>query len=246
MGRFRLFPYEIIHKKWQYHLLKMLKEVDSSQEIQSLIDKLWKGYPNGFVAYVTSGRVPEKCKGLAKYLAKYVASPPIAVRRIMKYDDKVVTYWYKDHKRKGKKVETVDVYTFIGRMVEHILPKGFQRVRYYGVQATKTFFKWREVVKEGLKRVGRVIQGCYQVVEKKSYRERYKEVSGRDPFHCRYCGGKMDVWKRWHPKYGIIFDEFENMKAGRYEGEKGRDSGGRYSVQPSSGAIQLSLLPLRT
>jgi hypothetical protein len=28
--------------------------------------------------------------------------------------------------------------TFIGRMVQHVVPKGFQRVRYYGVQATKT------------------------------------------------------------------------------------------------------------
>jgi|GEM_PF-2852785 len=34
--------------------------------------------------------------------------------------------------------------TFIGRMVQHILPKGFQRIRYYGLQATKTYEKWAE------------------------------------------------------------------------------------------------------
>jgi hypothetical protein len=42
-----------------------------------------------------------------------------------------VTYWYRDHMQQGKRrVETVSRTTFIGRMVQHILPKGFQRIRY--------------------------------------------------------------------------------------------------------------------
>jgi hypothetical protein len=48
-----------------------------------------------------------------------------------------VTYWYRDHQRGGRRTEeTVSRETFIGRMVQHILPKGFQRIRYYGLQAT--------------------------------------------------------------------------------------------------------------
>ncbi len=147
------FPYKIIHKKWQYHLLRMLKKEDKAGEIRLLIDKLWKDYPSGFVANVGKGNVPEHCRGLARYLAKYVASPPIAIRRIVKYDGQTVTYWYNDHKTKARKSETVDVYTFIGRMVQHIFPKNFHRVRYCGVQATKTFSKWKEVIKEGFSTV---------------------------------------------------------------------------------------------
>jgi hypothetical protein len=97
---------------------------------------------------VTKGKVPEQCRGLAKYLAKYVASPPIAIRRLIGYSGEEVTYWYKEHHTKKKAVVTVNVMTFIGRMVQHILPKGFQRVRYYGLQATKTFKKWVHVIKE--------------------------------------------------------------------------------------------------
>ena len=41
--------------------------------------------------------------------------------------------------------ETVAVDTFIGRMVQHTMPKGFKRIRYYGVQATKTFAKVKVV-----------------------------------------------------------------------------------------------------
>jgi hypothetical protein len=75
---------------------------------------------------------------LTRYLVKYVVSPPIALSRIIAYDrdQGTVTYWYRDHRRPGKTRETVSRETFIGRMVQHILPKGFQRIRYYGLQAT--------------------------------------------------------------------------------------------------------------
>ena len=33
-----------------------------------------------------------------------------------------VKYWYNDHKSKGKKIETILVFVFIGRMVQHIMP----------------------------------------------------------------------------------------------------------------------------
>lgn len=63
---------------------------------------LWKKYPKGLVANINKGSVPEACRGLAGYLAKYVASPPVAVRRIVNYDGKSVGYWYKDHRTKSK------------------------------------------------------------------------------------------------------------------------------------------------
>jgi len=235
------FKYEIIHKKWQYYLFKMVKEYFGSKEIDKLIDNLWKKYPKGLVANVSKGNVPESSKGLARYLAKYVASPPIAIRRIVKYDGQRVTYWYQDHKTKSKKYENVDVFTFIGRMVQHILPKWFQRVRYYGLEATKTFKKWVKVIQEGVKKIGRIVEGAYQIVCKKNYRERYQEISGCDPMICRYCGHEMDLWKMWDPKYGVIYDELENSKEEKYEKKTEGDRRSRYSVRPFTEGIQLSL-----
>ena len=243
----RYFPYEIIHKKWRYHLLKMMKEIIPTAEVKMVVDDLWKKYPKGFVAHVTKGKVPDQCRGLARYLAKYVASPPIALRRILSYTGQEVTYWYKDHQTKGKEVVTVDVLTFIGRMVQHILPKGFQRIRNYGLQATKTFKKWVEVIKQGLRKVGRAIKGAYEVVASKGYRERYKEMSGRDPLICRCCGREMYLWKIWHPKYGTIYDEWENLKAEKYEQlvKEGDTGGGGYSLWSPAGGVQLPLFPVR-
>ena len=57
---------------------------------------------------------------------------------------------------------------FIGRMVQHIMPKGFQRVRYYGLQATKTFKKWVDVISKGIQEIGRVIKGTYKIIRVKT------------------------------------------------------------------------------
>jgi hypothetical protein len=242
----RYFRYKIIHKKWQYHLLTMVKSWFDTSGIKKLVDRLWKEYPNGLVANVSKGSVPERARGLARYLAKYVACPPIAVRRIINYNGRTVTYWYKDHETKSKKVETVDVDVFIGRMVQHIMPKGFQRVRYYGLQATKTFKKWSVVIRKGIRALGRVVKGAYQIVKGKKYRERYMEISSQDPFLCRHCGHEMVLWKIWHPKYGDIYDEYENLKAEKYVPilEQGDCRGEGCSVRSPPGAIQLSLFPL--
>lgn len=199
------FPYEMIHKKWQYHLLGMLKE-HFGKTVDSLVDLLWKQYSQGFVGHVSKGKAPEHSKGLAKYLAKYVASPPISTRRMLKYDGDSVTYYYQEHKSKQRKTETVSVNTFIGRMVQHILPKGFQRIRYYGLQSTKTFSKWCDLIKEGLKKIGKVIQDAYHVITLQNYRDRYNETFGKDPLACSHCGGVMELWKIWHPLHGFIYD----------------------------------------
>ena len=174
-------------------------------------------------------------------------SPPIAVRRIESYDCKTVRYWYQDHKTKPKKFATVDVFTFIGRMVQHIMPKKIHRVRYYGLEATKSFKKWAEVIQRGMKKLGKMFKGAYQIVRGKKYRERYQEISGHDPMKCRHCGGEMDLWKIWHPKYGLIYDESEKIKAGKYESkpEQATEGGRGCTVRSSSGRVQLSLFPLQ-
>jgi len=99
-GRFKEFgfiDFNLLHTKWQYHLLRMLRDNVKSKEIKEKIDRCWRDYPDGLVAYIEKGDIPKGGKGLARYLAKYVVSPPISLKRIMKYDGKKVRYWYNDH-----------------------------------------------------------------------------------------------------------------------------------------------------
>ena len=208
-------PYEMLRKKWQWHLLTMLKETLKSKEINGLVDACYRRYPNGFVANVQKGDVPSRYESLARYLAKYVVSPPISLRRIDYYNGSHVGYHYRSHKTDRVEKERVDVYTFIGRMIQHVLPKGFKRIRYYGVQATKTFEKVKGLIQEALSKVKGIVKGAIKIIPTLTYRQRYEQSLGRDPLICKHCQQEMGVWKIWHPKYGVVYDELEQIRKGR-------------------------------
>src|SRR5881398_3982449 len=97
--------------------------------------------------------------------------------------------------------ETIPVATFIGRMVQHTLPKGFKRIRYYGVQATKTFAKVKGVIQAALAKVEGVVKGAVQIIARLTSRQRYEQSTGRDPFICRQCQNEMGIWRIWHLTY---------------------------------------------
>ena len=185
-------------------------------EIDRVVDVCYETYPNGFVANVQKGDVPSRYQRLATYLAKYVVSPPISLRRIDRYDGQRVTYHYRSHKSERVEQESVDVFTFIGRMIQHTFAKGFKRIRYYGVQATKTFAKIKAMIQAALAKIKGIVHGAIKISAAKSYRERYRQSTGRDPLICPHCQHEMGLWKIWHPKYGVVYDELDTIKRGRY------------------------------
>ena len=209
-------PYALLRRKWQWHLLTMLRQTLKTEAIRQLVDACFRKYPEGLVTNVQKGHVPAQYQSVARYVAKYVVSPPIAVRRIDRYDGARVTYHYRSHKTDRVEHETVAVETFIGRMVQHTLPKGFKRIRYYGVQATKTFAKVKVVIQAALAKVAGVVKGAVKIMARLTYRQRYEQSTGRDPLRCPHCRGEMGVWRIWHPTYGVLYDEGEVIKRGTY------------------------------
>jgi hypothetical protein len=209
-------PYDLLRRKWQWHLLRMVRHTLKTEAIHQLVDMCFRKYPNGLVTNVQKGAVPSQYQSLARYVAKYVVSPPIAVRRIDRYDGERVTYHYRSHRTERTEHETVDVNTFIGRMVQHTMPKGFKRIRYYGVQATKTFARVKVVIQAALAKVEGVVKGAVKIIARLTYRQRYEQSTGRDPLICPHCGGEMGLWRIWHPTYGVIYDEVQVIKRGIY------------------------------
>ena len=209
-------PYALLRRKWQWSLLNMVRQTLKTEAINPLVDTCFKQYPNGLVTNVQKGQVPSQYQSLARYVAKYVVSPPISVRRIDRYDGERVTYHYRSHRTERVERETVEVATFIGRMIQHAMSKGFKRIRYYGVQATKTFAKGKALLHEALAKVEGVIQGAVQIIARLTYRQRYEQSTGRDPFICPHCRSEMGVWRIWHPIYGLSHDEVEVIKRGTY------------------------------
>src|SRR5499426_3291713 len=207
-------PYDLLRRTWQWHLLRMMRKTLETDAIHQLVDACFTKYPNGLVTNVQKGQVPSQYQSLARYVAKYVVSPPISVRRIDRYDGYRVTYHYRSHRTERVEHETVDVETFIGRMVQHTVPKGFKRIRYYGVQATKTFTKVKVAIQAALAKVQGVVKGAVQIIARLTYRQRYEQRTGRDPLVCPHCQSAMGIWRIWHPTYGVIYDEGEVIKRG--------------------------------
>ena len=71
-----------------------------------------------------------------EYLSRYVFRVAISDRRVEKVENGMVHFTIKDRKRKGiyhkMKLETDE---FIRGFLLHILPRGFFKVRYYGIFA---------------------------------------------------------------------------------------------------------------
>jgi Putative transposase/Transposase zinc-binding domain len=241
-------PYSMLRKQWQWPLLTMLRQTVKTSEIRRLIDTCYTRYRAGFVTNVQKGDVPTRYQSLARYLAKYVGSPPISLRRLDRYDGPRVTYHYRSHKSERVEWETVAVYTFIGRMVQHVFAKGFQRIRYYGVQATKTFAKLKGVIQAALAKVQGVVKEAIKIIAPLTYRQRYQQSTGRDPLRCPHCHSEMGLWRIWHPVYGVIHDELEAIRRGKSASQAPRaaptGSPGR-TVWPAAGGISLSLPGMR-
>jgi len=235
----KYIPFEVLHKKWQYYLFGLIKECVGTEEAKRHIDKLWVQYPNGLVAYLEKGEVPAGGKGLARYLAKYVVSPPIALGRIMEYNGEEVAYWWRDHRSNKREYARIGVMLFIGRMAQHILPKGFQRIRYYGLHGTCKAVKVREFLNRLLKVAAQVIEGTYKVTAEKGYRGRIAKAFGVDPFLCKRCGTELELEQIYHPKYGVIYDGRKELM--RDEIKTGTEPGRRHAVRRAVEEVSLQM-----
>jgi hypothetical protein len=73
------------------------------------------------------------------YLARYTHRVAIANSRLLRIDESGVTFRYKDYRRdqRGRyRTMTLAPGEFIRRFLLHVLPKGFHRIRHYGLLAS--------------------------------------------------------------------------------------------------------------
>jgi hypothetical protein len=75
------------------------------------------------------------------YLSRYTHRVAISNRRLVAADKTSVTFKYKDYRIEGPgrfKAMTLETGEFIRRFLTHVLPKGFHRIRHYGLLASGT------------------------------------------------------------------------------------------------------------
>lgn len=233
-------PYPFLKKAWQKVLLDIIKKHSNTYKTRQLISRLYKKYPKGF--YVNAKRKLDDTRQAVKYIGRYLARAAIAEYRIIKYENDKVTFWYADHDDGHRVVVTVGVLEFIGKITQHILPKGFRTVRRYGVYSRNKNKIAKEIMHLYNFMKQKTIKDMLdykkkQTQKKKNWKERIIESFGKNPLKCKRCGEEKILWKIWHKDYGVIYDirETSNVEDISYEPKLER-------AQVHRKVIQVSLL----
>src|SRR5947209_20524748 len=99
--------------------------------------------------------------------------------------------------------------------------------------------------------IQQVLPGLGAPRRRRRYRERLQATLGRDPLTCPRCGTALWLWRIWHPRYGVLYDELERMKQrgvllphDRSSGPAAESNRARDAGSGEGGHVQLSLFPL--
>lgn len=81
-----------------------------------------------------------------KYLSAYVYRTALGSQRILGEQAGHLTFKYKDSADRQWHTLRVSAQEFIRRFLQHVLPQGFQRVRYYGWLSAAADTRWRRIL----------------------------------------------------------------------------------------------------
>lgn len=84
-------------------------------------------------AWVVDCRAVGSGTAALKYLAPYIFRVALSNNRIVGVQDDRVTFCYRDGATKQMRTCTLGALAFIGRFLQHVLPHGFVKIRYYGL-----------------------------------------------------------------------------------------------------------------
>ena len=162
--------------------LSNTSELKDPSRFQVFIDRLFLKHWLPFVKETFNGR-----GNAIRYLARYSFRTAIANSRITKITDTHVTFRYKDYADGGKEKHlTVNGTDFIGLFLQHVLPKGFNRVRFSGylTNCRKT---------ENLKLIHQLRYTVYTGDPFRGIRiaELLMTLYGKDICNCPECSGRM-------------------------------------------------------
>lgn len=127
---FRGILFKNIEKAIKKNEITLPDKINNLEELK----RLW--YLKKWVVYAKKPFA--KPENLINYLGNYTHRVAISNSRILKHENGKVTFGYKDYKNAGLRKEmTLDEDEFIRRFLQHILPSGFSKIRYFGFMALR-------------------------------------------------------------------------------------------------------------
>ena len=144
-----LLPVHVLGKLFRRLFLSGLTALHAAGRLRFFSDRAGLSDPQAFERHLA----PVKAKkwvvyakppfggpeAVLAYLSRYTHRVAISNRRLIGMDEDGVTFRYKDYRRDGDarhRTMTLSTDEFIRRFLVHVLPRGFHRIRHYGLLAT--------------------------------------------------------------------------------------------------------------
>jgi len=132
------------------------------------------------------------------YLSRYTHRIAISNRRLVAFDERGVTFRYKDYRSKKTNPWTSMTLTtdeFLRRFLLHVLPPGLHRIRHYGLLANAR--------RKHKLNIARNLLQCHKQREKDGDDVADKEAHEQSPtFTCRHCGETLIIVEILIPQHG--------------------------------------------
>lgn len=184
-GRY-LYPVKKISIEFRSNMMKRLKKHlktsiagkrvnNQLSKYQSLIDNVWA---KDWVVYCEPSFAD--ADRVIKYLGQYTHRVAISNHRIQHIDQKYVSFFYKDYTDgKERKLTKLSGVEFLRRFCMHILPKGFVKVRYYGILSNR-YSKQTAIYRKST------------IIKNETSQKRILRLTGFDIYKCPFCNkGQM-------------------------------------------------------
>lgn len=163
-----LFNVKAMSKVFRGKFMALLKERLPEEMHAEFVNELYK---KDWVVYAK--RPFAGPESVIEYLGRYTHKIAISNHRIKNVEAGKITFSYKDYKQAAVKKEmTLDAMEFIRRFAMHILPKGFVRIRHYGILSSTSKAGCAVVIKEQLPPI-------------ENYAKPKKEID--NPLQCPCC-----------------------------------------------------------
>jgi putative transposase/transposase-like zinc-binding protein len=203
---FRRLFLENLLKAFDAGKLQFFSSLESVRDRSSFLDYL---APLREAEWVVYAKRPFAGPGqVLDYVGRYTHRVAISNNRLLEIAEGKVTFRYKDYRHDAQqKTMTLEAEEFIRRFLLHVLPEGFQRIRYYGFLANR----YRE----------QKLAHCRELLDMpapeppapegaKDYRERYEELTRCSLWQCPVCHkGRMlaiEILPRNHSRQTAITD----------------------------------------
>ena len=180
-------PVKALSKMFRGILIRLLKKhltennlrvPDSFPGFQTLKEKLYEKNWNVYAKKALGG-----INSVLAYLGRYTHRVAISNSRLVNIENNEVTFRYKNYRKKGKQeITTISCMEFTRRFMMHVLPKGFYKIRYYGILATANIKTKRQ---QAIALIGKTI--WLPVLEGLTTYEVYRALMDTDPARCPKC-----------------------------------------------------------